>query len=336
VFKRNEEKQPVKPNFSSSLLTLPDAALTAFQRRITQALGHKSSGIEMSINDDSPNSFFQKSATAIYSDVDSFIKTTCELSTDLAKVQAAKDLGASKLIFISGRAGVSDSPYKAVIKAELSDGFAESGDTLQYLEDLFLTPTQKLYKIGFIHNIATMPPSGAGQYDPANFKAYLFDHLLTQNETRDAAHYFYAGFLGMKVMASDKRLTCDFFENTKSYVNTMPVDQDRKVALLEALRSELRSNKATLQVSSFAKDHFSESERGGFIDFMTHKGSPTNSFSKSLDYIAHALKKRQQMKFSNNVTLTAPSDQLHQLVKVTEVTAEHTILKVQGTIEVQE
>jgi len=336
VFKRDENRQPVAPRYGTSLVQLPPEALYAFQIRITEALGHRSHGLEMSISNDATNSFFQRGAAALRANDTDFISITSDLVLELARIQANKDLSASKLIFITGRAGSGSLPYLAVIKAELQDGFAEANDTLEYLRDLFLTPSQRLYKIGFLHNLATNPPSGSGMYNPDDYEAYLFDHLLNMNETRNAAHYFYSTFLGMEICSSNKRLTQEFFENTRTFINTLETDQDQKIALLESLRSELRSNRATIQTERFANDYLEESFRGEYINYMARNGVPQTSFSKSLEYIQSRLRRPQQIRFRGGVKVTAPSDQLHQLVTVQEEHAEYTILRINGAIESQE
>ncbi len=336
VFKRDENRQPVAPRYGTALVQLPVDALYAFQVRITEALGHRSHGLGMSIANDSQGSFFQQAASAMRSRDDDFIATTGALALELARIQSNKDLSASKLIFIAGRAGASSWPYLAVIKAELQDGFAESNEGFEYLRDLFLTPSQRLYKVGFLHNVVTNPPAGSGMFDPTDYETFLFDHLLTMNETRNAAHYFYSTFLGMEILTSDKRLTQEFFENSRDFINTLQADQEQKVSLFEALRTELRSNRATLQTEQFADSYLDENVRGEYIDYMTSKGVPQAAFSKSLEYIQSRLRRPQQMKFRSGVKLTAPSDQLHQLVTVDEEHADYTIVRINGAIETQE
>ena len=71
----------------------------------------------------------------------------------------------------------------------------------------------------------------------------------------NAAGYFYSVFLGMGIEKSSKKLTQDFFEHTRNFINQAPVDEETKFDLHESLRSELRSQKATLSTASFATEH---------------------------------------------------------------------------------
>jgi hypothetical protein len=102
------------------------------------------------------------------------------------------------------------------------------------------------------------------------------------------------------------------------------------------LRSEVRSNRATIQTERFANDYLEESFRGEYINYMARNGVPQTSFSKSLEYIQSRLRRPQQIRFRGGVKVTAPSDQLHQLVTVQEEHAEYTILRINGAIESQE
>ena len=337
VFKRDSERRAVQPRMGSSLVLLPQDAIDAFQRRITEALGHRSHGVEMFIAESSSGSIFQKCAGALNTSAEDFILRSQEMARKLTSVQESKDLPASKLIVVSGRAGRSAMPYIAVIKAELQDGFsATSEDVISHIRDLFLTPSQRLYKIGFIHNRVSAPPDADGLYDARNFQAFLFDHLLTINETRSAAHYFYAEFMGMENLASDKKRTREFFEHTKIFINSAEITQDRKIELLEALRAELRSNRATLRTEDFASDHLEENIRRSYVSFMASKDFPANAFTKDTEYIKSRLRKRQKMTFQKGVEVSAPSDKLHELVSIQSADAEKTIIMIHSAIESQE
>lgn len=336
IFKRDPERRAAPPGLGSSLITLPPDAVDSFQRRITEALGHRSHGQEMNIADSSAGTFFQRSAFALNASEQDFISHSQDMARKLASVQESKDLAASKLIIVSGRAGRASMPYFAIIKAELQDGFASTTDNaINHIRDLFLTPSQRLYKIGFIHNIVAAPPAG-GLYDARNYVAFLFDHLLTMNETRNAAHYFYAEFLGMEILESDKKRTQEFFELTRTFINSAEIPQENKVELLEALRTELRNNRATLRTEDFANDHLDENVRRSYLSFMASKEFQANAFTKDTEYIHSRLRKRQKMSFHGGVEITAPPDKLHQFVKIESSHAERTVVVIHAAIASQE
>ena len=201
IMKRGADKTAQKPEFNNVYENITGKMKDAFQLRITTALSSRSHGIEVEVTDKSVDGFFTTASTILENPDEHFIDLSEKIAIRLAEVQKSKDLAASKLIIVIGAAGHSSTPYLAVIKAEIQDGFAEKKTDgkagLDFLEDLFLTQNQKLYKIGLIHATSLGIQNLNGEYDPNKYKFYLFDHLLTGTETRKAAHYFYSEFLGM-------------------------------------------------------------------------------------------------------------------------------------------
>lgn len=215
--KRNAGKQPGVPANAVRLTNLAPAGKNVFQLRITESLGKRSHGIELSIVDSSPQSFMQIGSELMYATDNDFLTTSQVFATQLARVQANLDLAASKLIVVNGRIGAGQRRYLAVIKADLQDGFADDDENgAALLQNLFLTPTQRLFKIGLLEEVVAEPVDEDGMRQEDNFKVHLFDHLVTTFETRNAAHYFYRQFLGSDMLHSQKKITRDFIHNMRA------------------------------------------------------------------------------------------------------------------------
>lgn len=335
--KRSPGKMPGVPIYAPRLTNLAQAGKDVFQLRITESLGKRSHGIELSIVDFSPQSFMQIGSQLMYANDASFLSSSQAFANQLVRIQANLDLAASKLIVISGRIGLAQHRYVAVIKADLQDGFADdnvNGTTL--LENLFLTPTQRLFKIGLLEEAIAEPVNDEGMRNEENFRVHLFDHLVTTYETRNAAHYFYSQFLGSDMLHSQKKITRDFFELSSKFINSSPVSQDRKFELLDALRTELRSNRATVHSETFAADNLDAVIQQGYLDFLAQNDFQAGAFSKDIEYIKGRLKKRQRIKFSHGVEISAPADSLHSLVTIQESNAQRTVLVINASIESQE
>lgn len=214
VYPRTSDKQLVEPKLSTNLIKLPQKALDALQLRITKALGNRSHGIEMSIEQIDDDSFFQNAAAMLHANEEQFIELSKKLAKNLNKAQFSTNAPGGVLAIIAGRIGDNAVPFIAVIKAEMQDGFKanenDNGVDMEYIEELLLTSTQRLYKIGFLIE-SVSEPFDANGYLPKNYLAFLFDHLITSTETRAAAAYFYGAFLGMSIHKSAKKLTDDFF-----------------------------------------------------------------------------------------------------------------------------
>lgn len=340
IFPRTTDKQLVDPRTSSKLIKLDQDALDALQMRITKALGNKSHGIEMSIVEVDAASFFQAAAGMLHSDDAAFIAASKDLAYGLNKAQLNTTAPGGLLAVIAGRVGDDAQPFIAAIKAEPQDGFkADEQDDyvgMEYIAELLLTETQRFYKIGLLKEIISQAP-GAEGYQSSNYRAFLFDHLMTATETRPAAAYFYRGFLGMDIQKSSKKLTQDFFEFTRAFINTSPIAEEEKLDLHEALRSELRSQEATISIADFSQKHLKEEHRPQYESFMQQKGFPQNAISKDTNYIHAKLRRRRKYVFNNDVWISTPPEKAEDYLRI-EPTDEHgvTLVKIKGLLQEQQ
>jgi hypothetical protein len=160
---------------------------------------------------------------------------------------------------------------------------------------------------------------------------------MTSTETKNAAGYFYSRFLDMDISKSSKKLTQDFFENTRDFINTAQIEESNKLALHEALRSEMRSRKTTLSTADFAETNLPEEMQGEYLDFMKNKSFPAAAVTKDNGYIESKLKIRSKLVFSNDVWVSVPPDQLKNLVEIIPSDDnESTILKIKGRLKSQQ
>lgn len=339
IHTKSADKAVLDPKTSNELVKLPQPAIDALQLRITKALGNKSHGIEMSIHDVAAGSFFQTAASMLHADDTSFIKASKELAVGLHKAQLTTNSPGGMLAIIAGRVGDDALPFLAAIKAETQDGFkADEKDdqvNVEYITDLLLTDTQRFYKIGLLtENISK--PAGADGYQADNYRSFLFDHLMTATETRPAAAFFYRVFLGMDIQASSKKLTEDFFEYTRTFIKTSPLEDNEKLDLHEALRTELRSQDATIGVGSFGAKHLPAELRKGYDDFMAAKGFPANAVSKDTDYIQAKLRKRRTLFFTNGVRISTPPEKTDDFLLIEPANdAGITVVRIKGTFQEQ-
>ncbi|TAJ77267.1 MAG: hypothetical protein EPO42_10610 [Gallionellaceae bacterium] len=340
IYARGPDKQLKESKCSSKLIKLEQEALDALQMRITEALGNKSHGIEMTIKEVGESSFFQVAASAIQASDENFIAATKTLADKLSKAQLNTTAPGGMLAIINGRVGKNSLPFLAAIKAEPQDGFRadekEDQVNMEYIAELLLTSTQRLYKIGLLTEIASKPADAEGHH-ASNYRTFLFDHLMTATETRLAAMYFYSGFLGMDTQASSKKLTQDFFELTRSFIDTSQIKDGEKIDLHEALRSELRSQEATISVAAFGVKHFPNDMRKKYEVFMQGKGFPQNAVNKDTDYIHAKLRRRRNYIFTNGVSISTPPEKAENYLQIEPAGADGiTIVRIKASFKGQE
>lgn len=339
VHEKATDKSRRDPKLSAKMIRLGQDALDALQLRLQKALGSKSHGIEMSIHETTANSFFQVAAGMMGGSDAEFVEASKYLALSLHKAQLTTNSPGGMLAIIGGRLGAGAKPFLGVIKAEPQDGFKanESDDQvdMEYIEELLLTGTQRLYKIGLLTEVSSTP-AVAGEYRGTNFRAFLFDHLMTATETRDAAAFFYRVFLGMDIQSSSKKLTQNFFDLTRSFIDTSRLASEKKFELHEALRSEMRSQEATLSVATFAVRHLPNSARQEYEGFMQTKGFPQNSVSKDNDYIKSKLSRRRRFVFSNGIFISTPPERAEEYMKMEESGEEGvSLIRIKGVLEGQ-
>ncbi|HFA3571462.1 TPA: nucleoid-associated protein [Neisseria gonorrhoeae] len=227
IYPKNENRERVEPKISTHLIDLPITARRTLETRLTKALGNKSHGIEMSVVNTAENSFFQIAAAIQLKEEAEFIEDSAQFAHMLTDAQLNTNAPGGILLVLKGRVGDTGKPFLCVIKAEPQDGFRtkEEDDfiTIEFLEELLLTDSARLFKIGFLVAETVRPLE---QIQSGNYRAFLYDHLMTQTETRPAASYFYQVFLGMSIAASSRKLTQDFFEWTRNFIDNSDLSKD--------------------------------------------------------------------------------------------------------------
>lgn len=340
IFVRGPDKKKKAPELSDQLIPLDVESRDLVQARITKALGSKAHGIAMQISRSDAGSFMQVAAAMIGSNDQDFISSSQQLADALAEAQTSPRWPGGVLIAMSGSVGESQNRFLAVIKAEPDRGFSfgqQGGNvTLNLIKNMLLSQTQRLFKIGMLVEVNVEPPTPAG-FAPGNYRAFLFDHLLTATETRDAAAYFYDAFLGMDIVGSSKYQTRLFYEKSKDYINGIPAKQHEKSQMLEALRTELRSNKALVSVAEFAKDHMPKEYQKEYARAMKAQGLPDKGIVKDLEYIKSKLRRPRKVKFTSGVTINVPAEQeFKDYIEIQPQADGHTTVKIKGVVQARE
>lgn len=343
IFERDENRSVVPPRFNSRLSVLNDAGILALKNRVTSALGSNAASIQMNIVKADATSCFQNMAQMIFLDNAGFLEKSKWVAAKLADCQSTRKIPGGIVVTLDGTVGPTSNKFIAVIKAESHEGFAlnsSNQDSLEllFMNELLLTPQQKLYKIGIF--IEKNPiEDGSVLRIPDEFTTFVYDQNMNRAETKSAALYFYEAFLGCTIHASNKKLTRDFYSNTKEFIGSLAKPDEEKVDLFNALYDYLKvSRDPAISVSSFAERYFTPEIADTYSNFMRSKSFPANTIHKDTDLIKNSLRRRK-IKFTSSVTITAPSDRFAQVVQIMspqEGQEENTTLvKIAGKIEAQ-
>ncbi|MGF6345966.1 nucleoid-associated protein [Variovorax sp. W2I14] len=334
-------KSPGVPVGGQALVGLSASAKTMVTKRLASALGKNANGMEISVTNSAAGSFFQIACSALDGNDTNFLNQSNTLASMLAVAQNNKHLAHCKLMVMQGTVTAGQLPFLVAVKAELQDGLADRSTvgaqpSLQHLKDIFMTESQRLFKIGYLYRTVAQASVNNSIYHPNEHVVHLFDHLMTSTETRNAAFYFYNGFLGCNTASSAKARTRDFYENTLTFIKDCGLPPDKRLDLIEALRADLRSNSNTLNVIDFANSHMTPPVKSAYETFMIqHKGFPNHAVQKDLEYVQTKLKRRRKITFSSGISLSSPPE-LMTSITVTPNTDGSTTVQVPGTVEARE
>lgn len=328
----------VDPKTSNHLTVLDSVGKLKLQERITKVLGIGSSCIQMKIAQDGDDSCFKKACELIDSDEASYIKESKEIANMHTKVHTNSKWPGGTLVIIDGTVGYNNCRTLIIIKAEIQEGFRETVNQhsvlMEFIDNLLLTPQQKLYKIGtFIEVSKTTSANGNRNKD--DFLAFVFDSNITTKDYRKAAQYFYSNFLGLKFPENAEQMTSDFYEFTCNYINSAPITPQRKLELRSALTTYLRVDQSqTIEINRFAELYLDQDDHDGYESYMINRGFPSTAVSKDINLIKKKLNIRN-MVFTSSVKISAPAEGFGNLINIVEQTDEHTLLKVKGKLATQ-
>jgi hypothetical protein len=338
LYKRNDDGTIPQPKYNNALTQLDSLGLQTLQNRIINALGDNSHSIEMDVIDSSVGSTFQLGASLLKAAADSFVETSKRIAYKLAEAQNTRNIPGGIVLIFSGITGLNNLATWGIIKAEVQEGFVKENVPeailLRYITDLLLTPQQRLYKLGmFIENGES--EAELTERTPNDFKNYVYDHNMTRNETQHAAYYFYRDFLGCNYSPTNKKLTSDFYYDTKNFIKTSDLSEEEKGELNTALFTYMKvSQEQIIHVEGFADEFLPTEEiKQEYISFMESKLFPTHAIGKDLTYIKAKLKQRK-VTFTTNVKIIAPADEFTQLVQISpDLEHEQTIVTIKGFVQ---
>jgi hypothetical protein len=339
VHQKGIDNEFIEPTYSNSLTTLDPEGMHKLQERIIGAMGNESHSIELNIQHHDDDSAFRTAEKLITGNDAQFIDLSKKMALKLAKAQASRKIPSGVIVIFTGTIGAASNPVVGIIKAEKHGGFATEEAagllTIKYLNNLLLTPQQKLYKIGLFIEDAPAETAVA-ERTPEDFKAFVYDHNMSQLNTQAAAIYFYDTFLGCTILDSSKKLTRDFYYGTKEFIDNLPVEDEKKVDMNVSLYTYLKvSQDSTISIKAYADSYLDDAVKPLYERHMISKKFPENHVVKDLTLLKNKLRRRG-ITFSSKIRIVGPSDNFSDLVEIGEYQDGKTTVKITGKLEEQE
>lgn len=319
VYPRRDDRSIVPPAYGQQLIALSPGGMAEFSNRVMSVIGSRSQSMEMTIKAPTGASLIEVCRDIAECDNDEFIVMSRRFADMLTNAQLARKLPGGIVVVFDGAVGNDDSRLVGVIKAETHSGFRRTPNfEVQFVNDLFLTPQTKLYKLG----IFVRSDDDTTAEFPINWSATVYDNQMSASNRDGAAQYFYESFLGCVLPATGSRMTRKFYEHTKNFIGKMNATPEKKADYIAGLYSYLKVDQSeTIDCSTFSNQFFPPETRDSYSGFMLSQEFPMNAIRKDISEISSQLKRRR-ISFDRNIQLTGPSDAFEKLVTVRDVMIE--------------
>ncbi|WP_336945312.1 nucleoid-associated protein [Asaia sp. HN010] len=338
VHRRPEEGPQLVPTYGKGLLNLNADAMAHFRSRIIAAFKSNAQCMKMAIREHGAGSVLSMGVDLVGTRLPAdFTNVSRAFAHALATAQASRQIPGGLMVVFDGTLGYPETPFFGLMKAELHEGFIKTTDLqAQFVNDLFLSPKTKLYKVGLFVSNGDKPASNL----PGGWQAIVYDSAMSAKLRDNAATYFYSTFLGLDIPQDAAQQVKKFFEHTKQFIKGANLPEDEKVDLFNGLYAYLKLDKgSTIQTSSFAEMYMNDDLADDYLLHMRKQHFPIEAISKDISEVSGSLRWRK-LKFSRNITLLGPPDAVRDLVTVDEIVGEEgaawTKITIRGELQGQE
>ncbi len=331
ILKKEPNEQHAKTITSESLILMENDVEDLIKTRLVDAAGKHSRAFELEIEEKEDGSFFDICHKLEQLEDNDFIESSKDIAELLASSQTKSNIPGGYLIIIEAKHPLSLQLLYIVIKAELHTALAKEGELhLKKISDIFLSPSQKLYKIGILSKRQTEIET--------EYSAYLFDDQFRLDSF--PATYFYKDFLGFDASQNSKLLSQEFYNSTSNFIDTQLSSWEKKTSASNLLKAEMLDNQQNiLNPKLFGEKCFSDE-----IEVLDQyheeilKKFPL-SFTKDSTLLKKKIEK-DSMKFNDNVVISGPNNNFNLNVNVISTKDEletldidnpnYTVLKIKG------
>ena len=334
IYRREIKDVIVEPYYSEKCTELSLEGKNTIKTRIIKSLGNNSHALKMEIDDVGEESVYCKIVNYWNGEKsqEKFLEMSKEITYLLAKAQDRRQYPGGIVIVIEGTVSRNNDRCICIIKADIHDGLnIEDQDGVQelsYIDNLLLTPSQKLQKIGMFVDKSRR----ANVIEPHEVETYIYDSNTDRNATLNKAEYFYNGFLGLKFSSENDMMTNNFYKYTREFINSRESFGSAKKNELQTqlINYIYNTGNTSLNTSTFADLYFDNSViRDDYIRFMSSNAVPNHDIMKDMSLIDI---KRRNLVFENSIKLQAPTEEFARNVVISEDNEGNTIIKIRGRL----
>lgn len=260
---------------NSALLKFKKPEKEILIKRILEALTNTTKTFQLDYEDKSTDSVYSLMKKVKKQTDKEFIASSSSLADDLAEAHFRTKIPGGYCLVGNGLT-TTNKFFFFIIKAELQEVFNVHNNELTLIKDVFLSPAKDFYKIGFFLE------SGS------NFIPFMYDDQFSLQK-KDLTEYFYGTFLGLTTDRNDRLKAKNFYEDTKTFIETNIDDVHDRIGLLKALNVLYREDTTGLiSAREFSNNYFEGELKTKFEKKIVEEKYPM-SFTKDISLIENRL-----------------------------------------------
>jgi hypothetical protein len=300
-----------------TMLVLPPDVVGVFRDRLIRVMGEGGQAHALEIKESGDDSFFACCEAMRGVEESVFVQKSIELAEKLAKLQTRKTIPDAYLWLVDGEDDATGARIHIVIKAELQEALMVDLDTCKRLTDIFLSPAQKLFKIGVLYerldSSAEASTDVNGQYG-----CLLFDSGW-RGSARRLASYFCKDFLGFSQENIARHQVLALVEDIQAYLKGHSLSENDRIDSMGRVGSYLAVTDEINPYDLAAILIDDPEQQADFRDQIAarHPGR----IYKDLSLVENRLKK-YRINFENDVTINGPTKNFGQVVEVVDTPAK--------------
>ncbi len=304
-FRMNRETTEVE--YITDTFALDDDIKTIIRERLIQSFGNQSKSFELSIEVDGEGSCFELVKDLSQMDNEGFLQISKSVADLLAESQGSKNIPSGYFLLLECKK-IDGLPLYVIIKAETHSAINVGGNHTEVLQNLILSPAQKLYKSAIFEQVSQSTSSLAKE----NFKVFLFDSQF--NDGSKLASYFYKDFLGFSILTNSALLTKNFYQLfngtiDKEFKNNAELANKSK----DGLMATLNNQRNVINPHAVICDIIPSEKRDVFFANVAEKCPP--SFQKDSRLIERSLS-HKSVYLSDKVKIFAPTDMFDNVISI--------------------
>lgn len=301
--------------YDASLLEHDDSVLSIIKVRLIDAAGKRSKAFELEIERTDEGSFVALTRDLKTKTEPEFIEVSCRIADLLAESQTRTSIPGGFIILLQCTDEIDNTAIYIVIKAEPHEALQrlEGQSQISLLKKVFLSPSQKLFKIGVLFEKVIDGDEVDLNDINTQFGCFLFDDQF--RAVSQPAEYFYKDFLGFSTSKNSKIQSQRFYDKTEVFIKENVDEFNQQSDLLNALKIEFTTNQETLITPfDFANRYIpvEQNLRGRYIAEIVNELPP--SIEKD-DALIKTRLTNVKVDFPNKIKISGPNDSFLESVQ---------------------